>query len=124
MQSIIRKKSYDSVKVFFLDRDLLIREIEKTIDDIAAECPEVRKVVLFGSVAEGRALPSSDIDVLLITDRDSERIIDRPAHYLPYFEHIPMGVDCFVYTKEELESRKYSIPRTAIDRGKVLFERR
>lgn len=123
MQSIIRKKSYDSVKVFFLNRKLLVEQIEQAAAELVTERPEVRKIILFGSVAEGRALPSSDIDLLLITDRNTERFIDRPSPYIPYFQHIPMSVDCFVYSVEEIQSGNHSIPVTAIKTGTVLFER-
>ena len=83
----------------------------------------MKKVVLFGSVAEDRALPSSDIDILLIIDKSAERFIDRATHYMPFFSALPMGVDCFVYTQDELSSGKHPITRNALEKGTVLFER-
>lgn len=123
MQSIIRKKSYDSVKVFFLNRKLLIEKIKQATAELVTERPEVRKVILFGSVAESRALPSSDIDILLITECNNERFIDRPPRYLSFFQDIPMSVDCFVYSVEEIQSGKHPLAQTAIRMGTVLFER-
>ena len=123
MQSIIQKKLYGSVRVYFLDRNLLKEKIHAIIPGLASENPEISKVILFGSVAEGKALPSSDVDLLLIIDSSSERFIDRPDRYLPYFESIPLGVDCFVYTVEEINSGKHPVAETVLRDGKVLYER-
>lgn len=123
MQSIIQKKSYGSVKVYFLDSDLLKERITTIIHKLTAEKPEVRRVILFGSVAEGKALPSSDVDLLIVIDGSTERFIDRPSNYLPYFESIPLDVDCFVYTAEEIDSGRHPIAETANRHGKVLYNR-
>ena len=123
MQSIIQKKLYGSVKVFFLDRDLLKERIITIVGELTAEKPEVHKVILFGSVAEGKALPSSDVDLLVIVDGSTERFIDRPSRYLPYFESIPLDVDCFVYTAEEIDSGRHPIAAAALQHGTVLYKR-
>lgn len=123
MQSIIQKKSYGSVKVFCLDRTLLKKKVTKIIHKRSREKPEVQKVILFGSVAEDRALPSSDVDLLLSIDNSNERFIDRSSHYLPYFQTLPMDVECFVYTNKEVRSGNYPIIMTALEKGIVLFER-
>ncbi len=110
------------MKVFFLDRELLKERIRNAVEVLTADCPEVYMVILFGSVAEDRALPSSDIDILLIIDSSDERFIDRPTIYLPYFQQLPMGVDCFVFTREEVQSGKHQIIGTANRQGVVLFK--
>ena len=52
-----------------LDRYLkLIAETVKRLDEGA-------RVYLFGSVAEGRHLPSSDIDVLVVTERPPGEVL-------------------------------------------------
>ncbi len=93
MQSIIQKKSYGSVKVYFLDSDLLKERI------------------------------TTIIHKLIVIDSSSERFIDRPSNYLPYFESIPLDVDCFVYTAEEIDSGRHPIAETAHRHGKVLYNR-
>jgi len=60
-------------------------------------------------------MPSSDVDLLLV--------IDRPVRYLPYFDKIPMGVDCFVYTVEEIKSGKHLVAETVLKDGTVLYKR-
>lgn len=38
---------------------------------------EDAKVYLFGSVAEGKAVPSSDIDILIVTGREELQRVER-----------------------------------------------
>jgi len=40
--------------------------------DIGNECPEVRLIVLFGSVALGRARADSDVDIGVVCDRAAD----------------------------------------------------
>ena len=123
MQPIIRKKSYGSVKVFSLDRELLLSRLRELAGKLSSERSEVLEAVLFGSVAEGRALPSSDVDILLIIEQSEERFIDRPDTYRQYFASIPMDVDCKVYTVGEMKSGNHPLAETALQRGLVLIDK-
>jgi predicted nucleotidyltransferase len=107
------------VKTFWLDREHIFRQLEKTIDTIQAD-PNVLKVVLFGSFVEGRAVPGSDIDILIILKDDPRRFIDRIQHYLDSFAYIGIAVDVFPYTTNELDS---PLVQRALSTGKILFER-
>jgi len=55
MQSIIRKKLYGSVKIFYLNRDLLIKSLKKCIEKVTEKKPEVEKIILFGSIVETKS---------------------------------------------------------------------
>ena len=80
-RSVIRKQSFGSVKVFWLDRSLLKSRIRQAARNLSRQHEEVVQVVLFGSVASGRAVPSSDADILVVV-RDSETpLLDRAALY-------------------------------------------
>lgn len=59
----------------------------------------------------------------MVNGDSTKRFIDRPEQYLPYFESIPLSVDCFVYTAEEVDSGRHPIAATAIEHGTVLYER-
>ncbi len=59
MPSVIQKKSCNSVKVFWLNKELLETNILNAVNTLANNCPEVKKVILFGSIAENRGVPSS-----------------------------------------------------------------
>jgi predicted nucleotidyltransferase len=103
MQSVIQRKSYGSVKVFWLDKDLLKKRIQQAAKRIMATNADVEKVVLFGSLAEDRATAFSDADILIVVKESTKRFIDRPIDFAQYFQNIGIEVDLFVYTRKEIE---------------------
>ena len=121
MRSVIQKKSFNSVKVFYLDKKLLKKKIKEGIKKIIRECKEVEKIVIFGSFAKNRMTVSSDIDILIIVNSCSEKFLDRALKYKKYF-NIGIDVDIFVYTIEEI---KNGIPlvETALREGIIIFEK-
>ncbi|MGC8780322.1 MAG: nucleotidyltransferase domain-containing protein [Anaerolineae bacterium] len=59
-------------------------------------------VGLFGSLARGDALPSSDADVLIVLrDHDRPRWFDRISEYAAAFAGVSLPVEPFAYTVEE-----------------------
>lgn len=106
MQSAIQKKSYGSVKVFWLDKELVKKRIHKAAKKASSENPGVEEVILFGSLAEDRATAFSDADILIIVKESTKRFIDRPLDFIKYFQHIGIEVDLFVYTRKEIEQKK------------------
>jgi predicted nucleotidyltransferase len=107
------------VKTFWLDRDYISRQLDKAVDTLRAD-PNVLKVVLFGSFAEGRAAPGSDIDVLIVLQSDPRRFIERIQHYLDAFADIGIAADVFPYTMRELDN---PLVQRALSTGRILFER-
>jgi predicted nucleotidyltransferase len=81
----------------------------------------VRRVVLFGSVARGKARWDSDVDVLVLLDRaeraDERRIIDMAADELPergvLLSPTVMSEDAFA----ALEARERRLARDIADEG-------
>ena len=122
-RSPVRKKSYGSVTVFWLDRDALLRSVEEYARKMADVSPEIERVVLFGSAAEGTATASSDIDLMIVVTRTAIDLLDRPGAYMRWFDDIGMPVDLFVYTEEELEHEPSSIAERASKHGLVVFDR-
>jgi len=118
-RSAVREKSYGSVKTFWLDRDYINRQLGTAVDSLRTD-PNVVKIVLFGSFAEGRAVPGSDVDILLVLQSDSRRFIDRIQDYLDTFSGLGIVVDVFPYTVDELDN---PLVQTALRTGKVLFTR-
>lgn len=123
MPSIIQKRLYNTVQVFWLDKERLMLNVLAAVHDLTQSRKEVKRVILFGSIAENRGLPSSDVDVLVEVDASQHRFLDRSVHFQKYFENIGLGVDLFVYTEEE--TRKHTIPlaNSALKTGKILFKR-
>jgi predicted nucleotidyltransferase len=107
------------VRTFWLDKEYINCQIAKAVDALRAD-QNVQRIVLFGSFAEDRAVPGSDVDILIITKVDSRRFIDRILFYLEAFSEIGIGVDVFPYTVDELDN---PVAVTAIRTGRVLFER-
>ena len=85
--------------------------------------PEVSKVILFGSAANGRAVPGSDADVMVVARALEVRPWDRPLVYSPYFEGVGVGVELFVCREAELASAPPGIARFAIKTGVTLLSR-
>lgn len=119
MRSAVQEESYNSVKVFWLDSAYVMDQLMVRIGAISPD-PNILKVILFGSFAEGRAVPGSDVDILIILGRDSRRIMDRSPEFLEKFSGIGIGVDVFAYTVDELDN---PLVKNAMASGKVLFER-
>jgi len=80
----------------------------------------VMKIIIFGSFAENRAVPGSDVDILIVLKSDSRKLIDRIQDYLDAFSEIGIAIDVFPYTINELDN---PLAQTALRTGKVLFER-
>ena len=118
-RSAVLERSYGSVRTFWLDKKYINCQIARAVDTLRAD-QNIQKIVLFGSFAEDRAVPGSDVDILIITKTDSRRFIDRILYYLDAFSDLGIGVDVFPYTVDELDN---PVAVTAIRTGKVLFER-
>ena len=120
-RSVIRKQSFGTVKVFWLDRSLLKSRIRQAARNLSRQHEEVVQVVLFGSVASGRAVPSSDADILVVVKDSGTTFLDRAALYRDYITDIGVGVDLFVYTREEISDGGVPVAATALRTGVELY---
>lgn len=121
MPSVLRTSSYGSVRVFWLDREEALRRLRRGAQRLLAERAEATTVHLFGSLADGRAVPGSDADVLVVLERSDVRWIDRPLDLLPFFEDVGLPIEVFCYTREE--AGRVPLARRALERGVRLAER-
>lgn len=64
--------------------------------------PEIERVLLFGSLSRGEAVPGSDADVLLVLRDCALPFEKRGGHYFP--RDAGIGVDVFAYTRAELDA--------------------
>lgn len=114
----MRKESYGSVTVFWLDRAEVERRLAAAARALVAGRPDVVGVYLFGSLAEGRAVPGSDADVLVLLARSTQRWLDRPLEFAGYFAECGIGVELFCYTVDEAE--RTALARRALEGGVLL----
>jgi predicted nucleotidyltransferase len=122
MQSLVRKESYGSVKIFWLEREKALELIEKAACVLGGLHPEILGIGVFGSLSRGQAVPGSDADVIIVLSESEKRMIDRSDDYIGYFNEIGMGVDLFCYSKAETESIGFAI--NACSEAIWLFKRR
>ena len=114
-------KSFGTVKVFWLDRSLLKSRIMQAVTKLSRAHEAVTQVVLFGSVASDRAVPSSDADILVVVRDSDTPFLDRASLFRDYFADIGMGVDLFVYTQQEVASSRIPVAVTALRTGIELY---
>ena len=120
-RSVIRKQSFGTVKVFWLDRNLLKSRIMQAVTKLSRAHEAVTQVVLFGSVACDRAVPSSDADILVVVRDSDTPFLDRSILFRDYFADIGVGVDLFVYTQQEVSRSRIPVAVTALRTGIELY---
>ncbi|RKY60695.1 MAG: nucleotidyltransferase domain-containing protein [Candidatus Latescibacterota bacterium] len=101
----------------------LERELQRILK-ILMEEESPQKVILFGSLAEGKVEEWSDIDLVVIQETEApflERIKRLLLRIRPR-----VGIDLLVYTPEEFEGLCKTRPfflEEVLKKGKVLYER-
>jgi uncharacterized protein len=104
-----------------LDLDAVLAALRRYARDELGRRPEVREVVLIGSLSRGDWSARSDADVVVIVDSADDRGPFRSQAYAPQ-RHPGVPVDVLVYTPQE--RREWS-PRFAdeVAGGIVLYRR-
>ena len=98
------ERSFNSVKIFFADKDKVIGEVREYVRRVRQAHPEVEKVGLFGSYATDTYGPSSDVDLLIVLRESDKRFPDRIPDFLP--DNLSVACDVFPYTQAEIEKMK------------------
>ncbi len=92
------------MRIAWLDSECAIAEVRDAAQRLVARDARVLAVGLFGSLARGRALPSSDADVLIVLrEHPQPRWFDRIAEYAEAFPDTSLPVEPFAYTQDELK---------------------
>ena len=93
-----RSSNSAEVRVFRLDHRSLMERVRRYAEDLVGS-GRAELVVLFGSLAEGRHLPSSDIDLLIVVKEAPENPLERISSYID--PKLPLDVEQRVFTVEE-----------------------
>jgi uncharacterized protein len=104
-----------------LDRDSIVQRLARYAGEELAPRPEVREVILIGSLARGDWSARSDADIVVIVDRAETPGPFRGPSYAPT-SRIGVSTDVFVYTPDELAARSARF-RAEVERGIVLYRR-
>ncbi len=103
-------------------RQALAEALDRIVAALA-RLPEVHRVVLFGSYAQGRADLLTDLDLLVVMDSELD-FVTRTACLYRYLQ-AGVDLDLLVYTPEEfVRAVQGSFLRKALEKGKVLYEKR
>ncbi len=119
VQSAVREELYNSVRVFWLDSDLVIRMAGERARELVAS-GRAETVILFGSIAAGRAVPGSDADILVIVRDGKVCENNLRDEFIRHFSGIGVPVDLFLFREGDPES---SLVRRARESGIVLASR-
>ncbi len=107
--------------------DVRERVPEEAIDEFVANVVDAfdpERIILFGSYAEGRPRPTSDVDLLVVM-RSTLRSTQQAAAILQAVEH-HFGIDLIVIDPKTLDRRAAmgdSFILDILDRGTVLYAR-
>lgn len=120
LPSIVRKESYGSVTIYWLDREAAKQQAKCAAEQLLQARPEVVAVYLFGSLAKNKAGPRSDVDILVVL-RESDIPIwfKRHAVYAEYFDEVvELPTELFCFTIDELPHK--TVARHALQYAELL----
>jgi predicted nucleotidyltransferase len=105
-------------KARFLNREKVIGQLTGLAGKAMAEDGNIKRVILFGSLAEDTFSATSDADLLVILGESDRRLMDRIPDLLFYFLDAPVPVEVFPYTEGEVEN--IPLAKRAVEKGIVL----
>ena len=119
------KGSSLSAGATYLDKKGRIEQLRQAAMRARKRAPEIKRVILFGSLASGIPSPRSDADLLIVVESSPHRHSrDRLPEALHALAPLPCAVDLFVLTLEEVDhfQREGSpLLRIALTTGKDLL---
>ena len=102
---MLQLRSSGSVKTISLDRDRVLSELKSVASRVCREHPEVASIRLFGSLARGDHVGTSDVDILIVLlGGEAGDPLERIRAYLGCFK-LPVAVDLLVYTEDDVADR-------------------
>lgn len=98
---LIREQSLNSVRIFWLERDKTIEVLRERAERCLKASSDITEIILFGSLAEGKAVPGSDADILILLKRSEKPFLKRMECFQGFFSGLGIGVEVFPYTLQE-----------------------
>lgn len=97
-------RSLNSSVLKWVTKEEIEKALKSWIVKIKKNHPEVKKIGLFGSYAKGNWGVGSDLDILIVVEKEKMPIFKRPLKFDT--SELPLPADVLVYTEEELENLK------------------
>ncbi len=94
------EQSWNFAEVRFIDWEAVIRDLREAAAEAKSRYPEIRKVLLFGSLVQGSWTADSDADLIVVVDKEFPDILSR-SPYQVSAKSIP--TDTLVYSTREFE---------------------
>ena len=96
-----------SVRIISTNKKVILKAVKEYAADLKKR-PEVEEVYLCGSWAKGNYSPYSDVDILIVINKeDGNMPHERVLFYLP--DRFPTSLDLFIYTKDELKKSSFAL---------------
>lgn len=114
----MQKRSSTLQKPRFLDKGKVIQKLSKLAHKAKLKDPNIKEILLFGSIINNTYTSRSDADILIILHEDNTRFMDRIPKFLFLFVNAPVPVDVFPYTEKEVQT--VPIARKAMAEGLIL----
>lgn len=105
-------------KTRFLDKEKVIQKLSKLALKAKSKDPNIKKIVLFGSIINNTYTIRSDADILMVLHEDHTRFMDRIPKFLLLFANAPVPVDVFPYTEKEVQT--IPLAKMALAQGLLL----
>ena len=98
------KGSSLSAGATYLDKEERIEQLRQAAVRARKRAPEIKRVILFGSLASGIPSPRSDADLLIVVESSPHRYSrDRIPAALRALAPLPCAADLYVLTLEEVD---------------------
>src|SRR5713226_8312703 len=97
----MREQSSSSVKIIYFDKERVRAALNDYVAVLTSKHPEIIRMILFGSVARGDAVPGSDVDILIVLSASKKPFLRRMLDYMP--DRFPVGAEVFPYTQAEFD---------------------
>ncbi len=102
---MLQMRSSGSVRTISLNRDKVLSAIRSVAVRIRQDHPEVLSVRLFGSIARGDQVGTSDADILIVLRAETPgNPLEWIRTYYGYFR-LPVPIDLLVYSEDQIACR-------------------
>ncbi len=110
-----RISSAGSVRIISLNAEEILSRARNSAEDLRRRFPEVKEVLVIGSLARGDFHGLSDLDLVLVVEgKLSASPLDRLHRYWPFLrERLDFPLDLLVFSVEEWEKAPEAIKREA-----------